>query len=181
MINMTILSSITDNTAGKLNIIPFTGTATRLSWKCDSFNRIGVDYAIQMPLAKCLTDEMDTYKFQKQDIPKEHPEDFTKILTVGIDLCDALIVMQMHQNKLIHQDIKPQNIFCIMIITAWGISVLQEKKIVLSFFRKVPGITGLQSRQMDRQLITDAIFIRWDWFFMNWQIPFRFIIIMSRE
>lgn len=111
MINMTILSSITDNTAGKLNIIPFTGTATRLSWKCDSFNRIGVDYAIQMPLAKCLTDEMDTYKFQKQDIPKEHPEDFTKILTVGIDLCDALIVMQMHQNKLIHQDIKPQNIF----------------------------------------------------------------------
>lgn len=111
MINMTILSSITDNTAGKLNIIPFTGTATRLSWKCDSFNRIGVDYAIQMPLAKCLTDEMDTYKFQKQDIPKEQPEDFTKILTVGIDLCDALIVMQMHQNKLIHQDIKPQNIF----------------------------------------------------------------------
>ena len=111
MINMTKLSSITDNTAGKLNIIPFTGTATRLSWKCDSFNRIGVDYAIQMPLAKCLTDEMDTYKFQKQDIPKEHPEDFTKILTVGIDLCDALIVMQMPQNKLIHQDIKPQNIF----------------------------------------------------------------------
>ena len=111
MINMTILSSITDNTAGKLNIIPFTGTATRLSWKCDSFNRIGVDYAIQMPLAKCLTDEMDTYKFQKQDIPKEQPEDFTKILTVGTDLCDALIVMQMHQNKLIHQDIKPQNIF----------------------------------------------------------------------
>lgn len=109
MINMTKLSSITDNTTGKLNIIPFTGTATRLSWKCDSFNRIGVDYAIQMPLAKCLTDEMNTYKFQKHDIPKEHPEDFTKILTVGIDLCDALIVM--HQNKLIHQDIKPQNIF----------------------------------------------------------------------
>ena len=53
MINMTKLSSITDNAAGKLNIIPFTGTSTRLSWKCDSFNRIGVDYAIQMPLAKC--------------------------------------------------------------------------------------------------------------------------------
>ena len=109
MINMTKLSSITDNAAGKLNIIPFTGTSTRLSWKCDSFNRIGVDYAIQMPLAKCLTDEMDTYKFQKQDIRKENPENLIKILTVGIDLCDALIVM--HQNKLIHQDIKPQNIF----------------------------------------------------------------------
>ena len=95
-----------------VNIIPFTGNSAHLPWKCDSHNRIGVDYAIEMPLAKCLTDELDTYRFQKQNISKEHPEDITKIITIGIDLCDALIVMHvMHQNKMIHQDIKPQNIF----------------------------------------------------------------------
>lgn len=95
-----------------VNIIPFTGNSAHLPWKCDSHNRIGVDYAIEMPLAKCLTDELDTYRFQKQNISKEHPEDITKIITIGIDLCDALIVMHvMHKKKLIHQDIKPQNIF----------------------------------------------------------------------
>lgn len=91
------------------NIIPLTGNSAHLPWKCDTHNRIGVDYAIEMPLAKCLTDELDTYRFQKQNISKEHPEDTTKIITMGIDLCDALIVM--HKNKMIHQDIKPQNIF----------------------------------------------------------------------
>ena len=91
------------------NIIPFTGTATRLSWKCDRFNRIGVDYAIVMPLAKCMTDMVGTYKYRKQAMPQKEPENLAKILTIGIDLCDALI--WIHKNNLFHQDIKPENIF----------------------------------------------------------------------
>lgn len=107
--NWSKLRSFNDIPDINANIIPLTGNSAHLPWKCDTHNRIGVDYAIEMPLAKCLTDELDTYRFQKQNISKEHPEDTTKIITMGIDLCDALIVM--HKNKMIHQDIKPQNIF----------------------------------------------------------------------
>lgn len=98
----------TDSGSHPVNLIPFSGSDL-LPWKCHSFNRVGVDYAFKMPLVRCLENELKTYKLQKQGIPKEQPENLATILAIGIDLCDALIVM--HKNNIIHQDIKPQNIF----------------------------------------------------------------------
>ena len=99
----------TDSDSHPVNLIFFTAKSDILPWKCSRFNRVGVDYAFQMPLVKCLANELKTYHLQKQGSPKEQPEDLEKILAIGIDLCDALIVM--HKNSIIHQDIKPQNIF----------------------------------------------------------------------
>lgn len=111
--NIAILRSLntiqdTDSGSHPVNLIPFSGSDL-LPWKCHSFNRVGVDYAFKMPLVRCLANELKTYKLQKQGIPKEQPENLATILAIGIDLCDALIVM--HKNNIIHQDIKPQNIF----------------------------------------------------------------------
>lgn len=99
----------TDSGNRPVNLIFFTAKSDILPWKCSRFNRVGVDYAFQMPFVKCLANELKTYHLQKQGSPKEQPEDLEKILAIGIDLCDALIVM--HKNSIIHQDIKPQNIF----------------------------------------------------------------------
>lgn len=99
----------TDSGSRPVNLIFFTAKSDILPWKCSRFNRVGVDYAFQMPFVKCLANELKTYHLQKQGSPKEQPEDLEKILAIGIDLCDALIVM--HKNSIIHQDIKPQNIF----------------------------------------------------------------------
>ena len=98
-----------DSDSRPVNLIFFTAKSDILPWKCSRFNRVGVDYAFQMPFVKCLANELKTYHLQKQGSPKEQPEDLEKILAIGIDLCDALIVM--HKNSIIHQDIKPQNIF----------------------------------------------------------------------
>ena len=106
--NGSMLRSSNDIPNINANIIPLTGS-NKLTWKCESFNRIGVDYAIEMPLAKCMTDIIDTYIYQKQRISQIKPENVEKILTIGIDLCDALI--WIHNNGIIHQDIKPENIF----------------------------------------------------------------------
>lgn len=99
----------TDSDSHPVNLIFFTAKSDILPWKCSRFNRVGVDYAFQMPLVKCLANELSTYKLQNQGLQKKQPEDLATILTIGIDLCDALIVM--HKNNIIHQDIKPQNIF----------------------------------------------------------------------
>lgn len=112
--NAAILRSVnsiqgTDSGSRPVNLIFFTAKSDILPWKCNRFNRVGVDYAFQMPFVKCLANELKTYHLQKQGSPKEQPEDLEKILAIGIDLCDALIVM--HKNSIIHQDIKPQNIF----------------------------------------------------------------------
>lgn len=91
------------------NIIPMYGFEI-FSWTCPEYDRVGVDCAVKMVLAECITDTIDKYILRKQkSLKTEKTEDQDLIIQIGIDICTALTAI--HRNKLVHRDIKPDNIF----------------------------------------------------------------------
>ena len=91
------------------NIIPMYGFEI-FSWTCPEYDRIGVDCAVKMALAECMTDKVTKYILRKQgSIMTEKPESQDLIIQIGIDICTALTAI--HSKKLVHRDIKPDNIF----------------------------------------------------------------------
>ena len=90
------------------NVLPFDDYDI-LTWKCEEYKRIGIDYVLKMPLAQCMTDRISKYSGRKQGVQPEKPENLDEILKVGIDVCTALI--GLHKRGIIHRDIKPANIF----------------------------------------------------------------------
>lgn len=110
-----------------------------------------------MPLVRCLENELKTYKLQKQGIPKEQPENLATILAIGIDLCDALIVM--HKNNIIHQDIKPQNIFLDHNNYCLGDLGIARKEDNRQYFREGTPAYWSPEQENGKKLITAAIFI----------------------
>lgn len=91
------------------NIIPMYGFEI-FSWICPEYDRVGVDCAVKMVLAECITDTIDKYILRKHESLKtKKTEDQDLIIQIGIDICTALIAI--HRKKLVHRDIKPDNIF----------------------------------------------------------------------
>lgn len=76
-----------------------------IKWKYNEY--IGIDYALPMPFASCLTKIIDKYK--KDDCTLNETED--KIIQIGIDLCKALEELENLPTPICHRDIKPANIY----------------------------------------------------------------------
>ena len=88
------------------HILPLDSSYKVIKWQSDGL--IGIDYALPMPLAECLTEKIDRYKKKKTDISTEKEE---TIIRIGIDLCKALEELENLSSPICHRDIKPANIY----------------------------------------------------------------------
>ena len=87
------------------HILPLDDNVQIIKWKYNEY--IGIDYALPMPFASCLTKIIDKYK--KDDCTLNETED--KIIQIGIDLCKALEELENLLTPICHRDIKPANIY----------------------------------------------------------------------
>ena len=87
------------------HILPLDDNVQIIKWKYNEY--IGIDYALPMPFASCLTKIIDKYK--KDDCTLNETED--KIIQIGIDLCKALEELENLPTPICHRDIKPANIY----------------------------------------------------------------------
>ncbi len=87
------------------HILPLDDNIQVIKWKYNEY--IGIDYALPMPFASCLTKIIDKYK--KDNCTLNETED--KIIQIGIDLCKALEELENLPTPICHRDIKPANIY----------------------------------------------------------------------
>ncbi len=87
------------------HILPLDSSYKVIKWQSDGL--VGIDYALPMPLAECLTEKIGRYK-KKTDISTEKEE---TIIRIGIDLCKALEELENLSSPICHRDIKPANIY----------------------------------------------------------------------
>ena len=88
------------------HILPLDSSYKVIKWQSDG--RIGIDYALPMPLAECLTEKLDRYDKKKTDVSTEKEE---TIIHIGIELCKALEELENLSTPICHRDIKPANIY----------------------------------------------------------------------
>ena len=88
------------------HILPLDSSYKIIKWQSDGL--IGIDYALPMPLAECLTEKIDRYKKKKTGVSTEKEE---TIIHIGIELCKALEELENLSTPICHRDIKPANIY----------------------------------------------------------------------
>lgn len=94
------------------HILPLDSNYKIIKWKSDGL--IGIDYALPMPLAECLTQKIEKYgktlngRYKGTGILTETEE---TIIEIGLDLCKALEELEALPAPICHRDIKPANIY----------------------------------------------------------------------